>query len=457
MEDLVQTLPRIDYPLSPLDVVPSHLYISNCLFFENKGNDRSFALEHVLETGLYHALRKFPILVGELRPNGLNTMHIAVNPDKPNFPTWEMSNSATSFQDLKLHGFHASHWPEELVITDPLVHGDVSSTPKLLRTRLCRFADNRGVAVVIRIAHAVVDAKGAVAFINYWAYCCRELLSRPSAEQDNVPDPILDREAMYLQLPADSQPASLHWLLYPLSCILAMLLKLLAFFMKKQLTFGDSESHLFAVPRQKLDLVQSTAKDSGMRISDNDVVVALFTMAYAQTRKASKASKSVKAIIPCDFRHRLGIPENYTGNCAVGLFMTAPSEHLMKPITAESIARVAVACRQAVDSADNATIKYLVHRAMQSIRLLGNQARILYSLMVCQAFSNQSRLEFYSADFGFGPPCLAVPVAYPRTLAVIVPSPPPGDEVYVWLALQTLEMGRLRGNEGFQSFVRVIY
>lgn len=466
MDEFVLTLPRVTYPLSPLDIIGSHLYISNCFFFEGSGLQHDLAVEQMLESGLYRALTKFPILVGELRPSGLNTMHIAVDPDKPNMPAWETARSSTvSFRDLQQkHSFNRSRWLEELGLdTDPLLvpHDDDASRPaKLIRVRVCRFADDDGgggggVAVVVRIAHCVFDAKGVVTFINYWASCCRE-----QQQPLQVPDPILSRDAMYQKLPAAIRPAPLPWLLYALSWVLVLLLKLLAFGIKSHLTSGDSDSHLFALSRRDLDAVRSKARHgSTTTISDNDVIVALFTMAYAQSsNKKNKGSKTkVKAIVPCDFRHRLDIPEAFTGNCAVGLFVTASSEQLLQPIEVESIIQVASVCRKAIDSADRTVIEQLIKRAMQSIRLLGNRARILYSLMVCQAFSNQSRLEFYTVDFGFGPPVLAVPVAYPRTLAVIVPSPPASDDVYIWLSLQSAQMGRLMDNQGFRSFVRVLY
>lgn len=480
MDKLSQSLPSATYSLSPLDIIASHLYISNCFFFDSSGlHQHDVALEQVLEKGLYYALTKFPILVGELRHSGLNTMHIVVDPRKPNMPGWETAKSSTiSFGDLQRHGFHRSHWPEEMDLdgdNDPLLVTPGASPPsKLIRIRVCHFARDSGFAVMVRIAHAVFDAKGVVTFVNHWANCCREQQqqqqqttpqsSHVAATMTTIqaPDPILSREAMYRELPVAIRPAPLPRLLHALSWILVMLLSVVAFFIKKRrLADGDSESHLFAISRRDLDAVQSKARDRSISVSHNDLIVALFTMAYAQSSNKSKAKVSgskIKAIMPCDFRHRLGIPEAYTGNCAVGLFVTASSEQLLQPIEGQSIIEAAYVCRKTVDSAaDRIIIERLVKRAMQSIRLLGDKARILYSLMVCQAFSDQSRLAFYSVDFGFGPPVLVVPVAYPRTLAVVVPSPPGSEDVYIWLSLQSVQMGRLLQIMGFRSFVRVLY
>ncbi|KAK2867857.1 hypothetical protein FQN49_003403 [Arthroderma sp. PD_2] len=441
--------PKAEYPLSPLDIIASHLYISNCFFFDNSTREDGFKLEQRLHKGLYRALQQFPILTGELQHSGLNAMSIVVDPEKPNMPGWETTTADISFGELKRRAFRYSHWPSDLRVEDPLLSNDRRGPAKLVRVRLCRFAD--GVAVLVRVAHAACDARGVVAFINHWATCCRDLESQPR------PEVIMSRDAMYRRLPAAVQPSPPPWLLYPLCLLLSLLLNVLAFFLKKNLTAGDSDSHLFSVSRNSMDAVRDEAKRSGNTISDNDLIVALFTMAYAQSTSAKPGSARVKAIVPCDFRHRLDIPEAYVGNCAVGLFVTVPTDQLFEPICDKSLITVAMECRKTVDRADRNTIEQLIKRAMQSIRLLGNKARVLYSLMVCQAFSNQSRLPFYSVNFGLGPPVLAVPVAYPRTLAVVVPSPPSSDDVYVWLSLQTEQMRLLMQNDNFRSFVNIVY
>ncbi|KAM5476785.1 hypothetical protein MauCBS54593_000055 [Microsporum audouinii] len=471
MDETLKDLPEAVYPLSPLDIIASHLYISNCFFFDNSTREDGFKLEQRLHTGLYRALQQFPILAGELQHSGLNAMSIVVHPEKPNMPGWETTMADIPFGELKQSGFRYSLWSAGLRVEDPLVSAGEQGPTKLIRVRLCRFVDNGGVAVLVRIAHAAFDAKGVVAFINHWADCCRlespantpqpkpeVILSRkPEAILGRKPEAILSRDAMYRRLPAAVQPSPLPWLLYPLCLLLSLFLNILAFFLKKNLTSGDSDSHLFTISRNSMDAVRDEAKQSGNTVSDNDLIVALFTMAYAQSTSAKPGSSKVKAIVPCDLRHRLDIPEAYVGNCAVGLFVTVPTDQLFEPICGRSLITVAMECRKTVDTADRNTIERLIKRAMQSIRLLGNKARVLYSLMICQAFSNQSRLAFYSVNFGLGPPVLAVPVAYPRTLAVVVPSPPPSDDLYVWLSLQSEQMRLLMQNENFRSFANIIY
>lgn len=456
MDDRIKGLPRAVYSLSPLDIVASHLYISNCFFFENALRKGRIELEQQLLSGLGRALGEFPILAGRLEHSGLNALSIVLDAERPNLPAWETITSNVTFAHLQQNDFHYSQWPPELKVENPLLSIDGSKSAKLICVTLCHFADNGGVAVLVRIAHAACDAKGAVTFINHWSACCRDVENQPTASSPRS-EATMSRDIMYQQLPAGLRPSPLPWLLYPLCLLLSLCLNILAFFLKKNLTFGDSDSHLFAIGRDKLDEVRDEAKQGQTTISDNDVIVALYTMAYAQSTSIKAGSAKVKAMVPCDFRHRLGIPEAYVGNCSVGLFVTMPTDKLFQPIGHQSLIAVAKECRNTVDGTDRNAIEQLLKRALQSIRLLGNKARVLYSLMICQAFSNQSRLEFYAVDFGFGKPLLAVPVAYPRTLAVVVPSPPGSDDIYVWLSLPSKQMDRLLQNKSFRSYVKVKY
>jgi hypothetical protein len=218
---------------------------------------------------------------------------------------------------------------------------------------------------------------------------------------------------------------------------------------------------LFCVPRRTLDEVtKHDGQDKKSRLSDNDVVTALFTMAYAQMRQAAsngKMPRKVTAIVPCDFRHRLGVPQNFTGSCAVGLYVTAPLALLLQHITPSSLSEVAAISRRSVDEVDIKVIERFSKRAMLAIQLLGDKARDLYSLMVCQAFSNQSRLPFYDVDFGFGRPLFVSPMAYSKSLAVIVPPPPPSRDVYVYLTLEVEAMAHMLRNEGFMAMVKRVY
>ncbi|KAH0592317.1 hypothetical protein MHUMG1_09930 [Metarhizium humberi] len=489
MEQAWSNIESAHFDLSPLDIISSHLYISNVFFFENTQSARGWLPEESLKQSLYDALRDFPMLLGRLQHGWGNTMKVVVDKDALNPPSWEVSETAAlSFGTLKAEGFHRRLWPEGIRIAEPQIARTAGDASKLVRVHVARLADNSGVAIVLRIAHAVVDAKGAVAFMRHWADCCRRrnhlvvsATASTSPPPQTSPALLCRRSVMYEKLSQDARPRPLPWYMWPLSMLLVAVVSLLGLILKRNLTAGRTRSHLFRVGRDKLDAVKNLAKTSSRSsdcISYNDVLVAIFTTAYAQCtmqEKKSASSPSYKsgifrrkpsqasAIVPCDFRHRLGVPEGYTGNCAVGLFVTAPSETLLRPMTDTSVMEVARFSRSTTSAADGATIEKLIQRAMTSIRLLGDKVRILYSLMICQAFSNQSRLPFYEVDFGVGRPVFVSPMAYPRTVAVIVPPPPPPslamgrDAFFVYLTLEECQMGRVLGNGGFQSFAEVIY
>jgi hypothetical protein len=251
------------------------------------------------------------------------------------------------------------------------------------------------------------------------------------------------------------------------SYILIALLSLLGWWIGKMTTVGASESHLFYIPRHTLNRL-TKGNRGNPRISDNDIITALFTMAYAQlwqtdvprpsfVRKRKKIPNKVTAIVPCDFRHRLGVPQNFTGSCAVGLYVTSPMSLLLQPISSPALSSVAALSRQTVDEVDAKVIERFTRRAMLAIKIVGDKARVLYSLMVCQAFSNQSRLPFYEVDFGFGRPRLVVPMAYSKSLAVIVPPPPPSQDVYVYLTLEVEDMAAILQNEDFIAIAKMVY
>lgn len=472
MDDFLQNLQDHEYELSPLDIIPNHLYISNVFFFENlEPSERSneFMPEDVLKTALYDSLQKFPILAGRLRRNGLNTMHIVVDPASPNAPVWESSEVDVHFSHLKKKEMHRDFWPIGVNVTDPLAHADMSGSPKLIRVRVCRFSENSGVALVVRISHSVFDAKGCTYFINHWAACCRKRLSLKSEGAGIFDDPILDRGVMYRHLPPSVRPAPLSWLLWPISLLLTAILSFVAWVSGKQTATGAAKSHMFCIQRDTLNGLRRV--ESGGRLSDHDIITALFTMGYAQTKQTQVTEPSsfkkaiglkarspkVSAIVPCDLRHRLGVPESYTGSCAIGLYVTAPTDMLLCPIGSGSLAKVAAISRKTVDEVDLKVIEQFAARAMKAIKLLGDKARVLYALMVCQAFTNQSRLPWYNVDFGFGVPSLVVPVAYSKSVAVIVSPPPPSKDVYVFLTLEVKDMAVLLQNEGFTTVAKIIY
>jgi hypothetical protein len=332
---------------------------------------------------------------------------------------------------------------------------------------MVRFANNSGIAIVLRIAHAAVDAKGFVAFANHWARHCRSRSADPDQKANTAAchRPLIDRDVMYMQLPPDVRPRNLHWLLWPVSLIAGAMVAVLGYFLKSSLTAGKTSSHLFRVCKDKLDRIKAlAASSSGSSISHNDILTALFTMAYAQSTMAmarrsvlSRRPSTVSAIVPCDFRHRLQVAEEYTGNCAIGLFVTVPVEMLLRPATDENLVQVALVSRRTTAQADRSTIEQFLRRAIRAIRLLGGKVRIMYSLMICQAFSNQSRLPFYESDFGHGKPVFVAPTAYSRTLAVIVPPPPPSRDAFVYLSLEAEQMAHVRGNESFMSVADVVY
>jgi hypothetical protein len=485
MDDFLKNITSTTYNLSPLDIIPNHLYLTNVYFFENtaSADPESFMPSNVLKEAFYRSLQKFPILAGHLRRKGLNSMNIVISQKLPNMPIYKESNSSIHFDHLKKTRFHRDEWPNGINIRDPRIQHDLTGSLKLLRVHVYRLAENSGVAIVVRISHSVFDAKGCATFMNCWAELCRNAYD--SNKTETTIEPSINRSEMYKYLPNNVQRN--HSLIDPrtpllflLSLLVRLLLGLYVLCFSERIAPDVIESHLFRVSRSVISSLQDEMgrlEPNSPRISDNDIITAIFLMAFAQSTEhvAVKAhakaglfartlkkvfasgNRSISAIVPCDFRHRIGVPENYTGNCAIGLYVTAPRDILLSPITTENIAKVAAISRETVNRVDRKTIEKFISRALRIIDLVGDKANVFYSMMVCQAFSNQSRLPFYDVNFGFGRPILVVPMAYPNTVAVIIPSVPPHVDIDVFLTLRPNVMAALLKKHELQSFATLVY
>ncbi|KAL2864093.1 acyltransferase helD2 [Aspergillus lucknowensis] len=437
-----------------------------------------------LRSSFYQAVGRFPILAGHLRRRGRNGMCVVVDCDDLNLPLYEERVHPTlHFRHLRENHFHRTAWPPGANVSDPRIGLEAHASPKLAHVQVHRLAENSGVVLVVRIAHSVVDAKGFVEFVRCWAGLCCDPMN-----PDSLSPLLTDRNVMYEHLPAAVRPRSrsawdpLAWLTLGLSLLISLLLRFYDRFLREQSAPDDIESHLFHVPRPVLDRVREAASSLqplGPRVSDNDIVIALFTLAFAHStqqvaledasattnpslfrRLRPRRQSPVSAIVPCDFRHRIGVPQNYTGSCAIGLYVTTPPDLLQAgTISTEAIARVALISRDVVDHVNRTTIEGFITRALRVIRLVGTQANVLYSLMVCQAFSNQSRLGFYDVDFGDGPPVFVAPMAYSNTVAVIMASPPSSlaGDVPVFLTLRPRLMQALLKKEILGNLATLVY
>ncbi|GIC94635.1 acyltransferase helD2 [Aspergillus udagawae] len=464
MEDLIDISNHV-YDLSPLDIIPSHLYITNVFFYENKSpGPGPFMQSSLLKESLYRALQNFPILLGHVRRHGRNAMQIVVDRDNLNLPLYqEQTHAHLHFRHLKDNGFHRDVWPKDANVVDPRA----SPNGELIQVHVHRLAEESGVVMVVRIAHCAVDAKGFVDFVQSWGWFTR---NHSHPEGESRPRLLTDRRVMYEYLPADVRPAPPRSMWHPASWLLGLLSTLLVLFLGLYKRFlGDKtppdeiESHLFSVPRHTLDRLRDTATriDPSSRVSDHDIITALFTLAFAHTKHLlTRRTQTVKAIVPCDFRHRIGVPSNYTGSCAIGLYVSIPGSFLQTPLTAESVARAALLSRAVVATANRATVQTFIRRALRAITFVGDKANVLYAMMVSQAFSNQSRLGFYEVDFGAGGPVMVAPMAYSNTVAVICPAPGPGGDgvgVRVFLTLRPGVMRVLLAKGFLDEFTEMVY
>ncbi|KAJ2738112.1 hypothetical protein GGI20_006323, partial [Coemansia sp. BCRC 34301] len=190
------------------------------------------------------------------------------------------------------------------------------------------------------------------------------------------------------------------------------------------------EGHVFHLSKAKLALLHSLVQahvSGSERITNNDIITALLTMAVAQSEvkcaQAAAARGYLAALgtyllpsvfaqddefwteIVCDARPRLpGLSATrYTGNTVFVRCLVSKLDSLASGINAQSLCREAKRVRQLVDSVDDQHIGQLFGTLNSDpscfmcpiVQVMAKQALVV---------SNQSRFTLYSADFGDGIP-----------------------------------------------------
>ncbi|KAJ2164478.1 hypothetical protein GGF45_006141, partial [Coemansia sp. RSA 551] len=195
--------------------------------------------------------------------------------------------------------------------------------------------------------------------------------------------------------------------------------------------FADISISCFHVSRETLDqLRQSVKKNSStnLRISDNDVLMAAITIAYAQSilkhesertntglaswlksaflGSSSKNPKNFVTAEAADIRHRIpnGNLENYSGNSAISMMVHSPIELLQIPASSEALTQVALGVRKSTNEITSEYIAQSIHEAESEsdfvFRPLVHNTFVAERMMV----TNLSRFTFYTTDFGWGIP-----------------------------------------------------
>ncbi|ORX69863.1 hypothetical protein DL89DRAFT_274761 [Linderina pennispora] len=470
-------------PLCTLDMMAVATNMSYVFFFNNQDNAAGFMDSHILKQALYRTLAQFPILLGHLQKGRKGRVKVVVDRENINVPIYrETTWSQTHYTELLESQFDFKLWPEHLMPADSCLRPDPHTRDiKLLSISIMRLKSNSGVAVCISIPHYVMDGCGYFEFVNQWSDEAKAIVEGTCAPKREF---LFDRSVVDRYLPPEraALPALVDSLYATRSPFFEYVARLppvwrarFVIYMRRKETIRGC---LFRMSRDKLDYLHQLVRPhlpEGMRISDNDLLIALFSMVagYAMLGDAKEVMQLRRAAdnptrgllgeqlmcLPCNFRSRIGMSDIcYTGNMQYPIGFINPIEHLLKPITGESLAEVAAKARLAVKDVTAGTVASFVEtinsQPTSYARPVGNTKHFAQILVV----TNHMTQKIYETDFGYGMPDIGIlsPVFAPA-VNFIVPCKPPSADVYLHMTYDLKVMERIIENRFWQSLVHQIY
>ncbi|KAI8318996.1 hypothetical protein GQ54DRAFT_266084 [Martensiomyces pterosporus] len=490
MEKFTSTVKSQVISLSPVDMLSGAVNTPYAIFYQNTDAVDDFMPSEQLKTAFYLALQTFPILAGHLRQSGDGRFSMVVDKDNLNMPEYLESTSDIHYKDIKSAGFDKKVWPGGVVTAGAIMAPDANGIIRAANVHIVRLKDNSGLILFLSIIHCVVDAFGYFAFLNHWAAVCKAM--RNGAVE--VPRPLVeftfDRFIVEQNLPTErkqldpttssifAQPSILSkWLAWISPVTRGRILRFL-------LSFTASETHVFHITDSTLETLRSSVREfvpEGIRVSDNDVLVALLSKTYAQALHSAqeKGGNVVTRVlgsidsttsgqlfgierhhatnIACDIRPRIGIVDkNYVGCPQLILFISNPLDNLLMSTTAESLASIASSVRRFIDSLDAPyvgtfidTINSVPSSFIQPTAYFAKHSATLLT-------SNHTRFRMFEADFGNGCQEWAAFIKERPGNAILMPCPPPLKGVNISMCVEAPVLKKILANKFWMSTVSQI-
>ncbi|KAJ2903879.1 hypothetical protein GGI21_004378, partial [Coemansia aciculifera] len=444
MDRLLHDIQSQTIDLCTVDTIASFANIPYLFYYGNNSNKPVFMATDTLKDSLYTALLDFPILVGHLVMDGGGRAKVVVDKNNLNLPEFRESYSHVHFSDVQDAKFAWSALPDDGVATvDAITTARSDGVIRFVDVHVVRLRDNSGVVVFINIPHYVVDGVGFCAFVNRWAVICKSIHLEESSSELPVFHGTFSRSTIFEHLPAPCKPLdNTSRELYTTSGFLSKWLawispKTRGHVLKTTVAMTAIEGHVFHVSRKRLASLQMLVQDSvsnDKRITSNDVLTALITMAVAQSETECKQSaldsrgyltSLAMYLLPfafdqcsefwteivCDARPRLpGLSAaQYTGNTVFVRCLVDDMVNVASGINAHLLAQQAIRVRQLVDSTNAQYIGQLFGTLNSDpscfmcpiVQVLPKTAVVV---------SNQSRFTLYGADFGDGIPAWVSPI-----------------------------------------------
>ncbi|KAI8317932.1 hypothetical protein GQ54DRAFT_323532 [Martensiomyces pterosporus] len=490
MEQFISTVKSQVIPLSSVDMLSGMVSIPYATFYQNTSAIEDFMPSEQLKTAFYLALQMFPILAGHLKQNKSGRFSMVVDKDNLNMPEYLESTSDVHYNDIKFAGFDRRAWPSGVATVGPVMAPDANGIIKTANTHIVRLKDNSGLILFLSIIHCVVDGFAYFAFLNQWAAECKAVrdgaveVPRPLVEftfDRSIIEQNLQTERKQLDATMSSifaRPSLLSkWLTWLSPEMRGTMLRFLV-------SLTATETHVFHIADSTLETLRSSVREfvpEGMRLSDNDVLVALLSKTFAQAQRSAKerggnivtralgsvgsaalgllfgVEEHQVASMTCDIRPRIGIADkNYIGCPQIFLFVSNPLDELLTPTTAESLASTASNVRKLVDNLDAPYVRAFIDAMGSAPSSFTKTAAYIMKHPTLLLTSNHTRFRMFEADFGDGPQDWVAFINERPATVILMPCPPPMKGVNISICAEAPVFNEILANTFWMSAVSQI-
>ncbi|KAJ2540586.1 hypothetical protein GGH12_002988 [Coemansia sp. RSA 1822] len=446
----------------------------------------------LLKRSFYRAIEDYLIFAGRLRQVQPGKLEVIVDCDNLNLPKFTEIQSSLDFAAYEAANYNPALLPDGVVKPTAFFTGGFQEEKiKLVDIGIVQFKNGRGVVLSVTIAHVLVDGYGFDMFMHRWAEINRKLVADNRAIDFGVNSALHNRSFAQKVLPTPQKPLlSLLRKMYIPGGYLSQLFTWVSPGTRGKIleciqSFADISISCFYVSRKTLDQLCQSVKDisaTDQHISDNDVLTAAITIAYAQSAlkhesestnsglaswlksalfgSSSNNSKTFVTMEAANIRHRISNAnlENYTGNSAINMLVINPIEMLRKPAWPEVLTQVALSVRKSTNEITGEYIAQVIHESNAEsdavFRPLIYNAGVAEQLMV----TNFSRFTLYTTDFGWGVPQFVSPVngKFPK-FATFFPAHPSKGGVYVHLNDFASNLQQMRINNFWAEMTEFVY
>ncbi|PIA14839.1 hypothetical protein COEREDRAFT_88363 [Coemansia reversa NRRL 1564] len=478
--------------LSSLDMIISITTMPLFFHYRNTDGNADFMSSDILRSSFIAVLQEYPLMLGHLCQKEMGHCYINIDNNNLNTPVYKEAQSSMHFDELQKAHFDPEHLqPSPDKASFFLAGSLLTGAIKLVNVYINRFKDNSGVTIFISVAHALIDFHGLVMFMNRWAEIYRQIQNGVSL--DNITKKLAnyDRSIISKLIPPPENPPADS--LKKMQLDGGLLSKWLAWLSPAwrgslfdfSIGFAGTTSCCFHISRSSLDELHKLICDNstaGQRISDNDVLVAVYNIVYAQSIAAEENEKINSGILgrlsnyllrtlsgysdtfvytfPVSLRPRIKNQslDDYTGNAFTSAIVFNPVELLNMPATPQVIAQVAANTRKAVDSVDENYISHTVTGMTPPTDIY--MRPFVYNVLVPGLLSstNLTRFNMYSVDFGWGIPEWVGPhKSLMPKVAAFLPSHPSVGGYYMHIADSPSTLKHIQQNTLWCKYVERSY